>query len=90
MPSSPKRVTELVVRRESVPCWHATPVVNAPWKPLVFGEGQARYQGNEICGKSDRLRSHCKWSTVRMSFNIREGDFILLNKISVSTMKLHE
>ena len=32
----------------SVPCWHATPVANAPWKPLIIGEGQARYQGHEI------------------------------------------
>ena len=22
--------------RVSVPCWHATPVANAPWKPLVI------------------------------------------------------
>ena len=21
--------------RVSVPCWHATPVANAPWKPLI-------------------------------------------------------
>ena len=27
--------------RVSVPCWHATPVANAPWKPLIIGEGQA-------------------------------------------------
>ena len=48
--------------RVSVPCWHATPVANAPWKPLIIGEGQARSQGHEIGGKSDRLGSHC-WST---------------------------
>ena len=57
----------------SVLCWHATPVANAPWKPLIIGEGQARYQGHEIGGKSDWLRSHC-WSRIRMSFNIRERD----------------
>ena len=43
--------------RVSVPCWHATPVANAPWKPLIIGEGQARYQGHEIGGKSDWLGS---------------------------------
>ena len=32
--------------------------INAPWKPLVFGEGQARYQGHEIDGKSDRFGNH--------------------------------
>ena len=36
----------------SVPCLHATPVANAPWKPLILGEGQARYKGHEIGGKS--------------------------------------
>ena len=59
--------------RVSVPCWHATPVANAPWKPLIIGEGQARYQGHEIGGKSDWLGSHC-WSRIRMPFNIRERD----------------
>ena len=59
--------------RVSVPCWHATPVANAPWKPLIIGEGQAWYQGHEIGGKSDWLGSHC-WSRIRMSFNIRERD----------------
>ena len=59
--------------RVSVPCWHATPVANAPWKPLIIGEGQARYKIHEISGKSDRLGSHCL-SRVRMSFNNRERD----------------
>ena len=59
--------------RVSVPCWHATPVANAPWKPLIIGKGQVRYQGHEIGGKSDWLGSHC-WSRIRMSFNIRERD----------------
>ena len=59
--------------RVSVPCCHATPVANAPWKPLIIGEGQARYQGHEIGGQSDWLGSHC-WSRIRMSFNIRERD----------------
>ena len=54
--------------RVSVPCWHATPVANAPWKPLIIGVGQARYQGHEIGGKSDWLGSHC-WSRIRMSFH---------------------
>ena len=57
----------------SVPCWHATPVANAPWKPLIIGEGQARYQSHETGGKSDWLGSHC-WSKIRMSFNMRERD----------------
>ena len=59
--------------RVSVPCWHATPVANTPWKPLIIGDGQARYKGHEIGGKSDWLGSHC-WSGIRMSFNIRERD----------------
>ena len=59
--------------RVFVPCWHATPVANAPRKPLIIGEGQARYKGHEVCGKSDWLGSHC-WSRIRMSFNIRERD----------------
>ena len=48
-----------VFGRVSVPCWHATPVANAPWKPLIIGKGQARYQGHEIGGKSDWVGSHC-------------------------------
>ena len=59
--------------RVSVPCWHATPVANAPWKPLIIGEDQARYQGHIIGGKSKWLESHC-WSRIRMSFNMRERD----------------
>ena len=59
--------------RVSVPCLHATPVANAPWKQLIIGEGQARYQCHVICGKSDWLGSHC-WSRIRISFNIRERD----------------
>ena len=59
--------------RVSVPCWHATPVANAPWKPLIIGEGQTRYKGQEIGEKYDWLGSHC-WSRIRMSFNIRERD----------------
>ena len=59
--------------RVSVPCWHATPVANDPWKPIIIAGGQVRCQGHEIGGKSDWLGSHC-WSRVRMSFNIREGD----------------
>ena len=35
---------------------------------------QTRYQCHAIGGKSDRLGSHCNWSRVRMSFNIRERD----------------
>ena len=57
----------------SVPCWHATPVANAPWKPIIIGEGQVRYRGHESGGKSDWLGSHC-WSRIRMSFNIRERE----------------
>ena len=38
----------------------------------TFGKGQARYQVHDIGGKSDRLGSHCNWSRVSMSFNIRE------------------
>ena len=59
--------------RVSVPCWHATPVKNAPWKPLTIGEGQARYKDRDIGGKSDWLGSNC-WSRIRMSFNILERD----------------
>ena len=35
-------------RRVNVPCWHATPVANAPLKQFIIGEGQARYKGHEI------------------------------------------
>ena len=59
--------------RVSVPCWYATPVANAPWKPLIIDEGETRYQCHEIGWKSDWLGSHC-WSRIRMSFNIRERD----------------
>ena len=69
----PKRGRNQVSGVVRVPCWHATPVANAPWKPLIIGEGQARYQGHEIGGKSDWLEGHC-WSRIRMSFNIRERD----------------
>ena len=55
--------------RVSIPCWHATPVANAPWKQLAFGEGHDRYQGHKIGGKSDRLGIHC-CSRVRMSFKV--------------------
>ena len=71
--ASPKGGRNQVSGRVSVPCWHATPVANAPWKPLIIGDGQARYQGHKIGGKSDWLGSHC-WSRIRMSFNIRERD----------------
>ena len=54
-----------VTGRVSVPFWHATPDANAPWKPLIIGEGQVWYQGHEIGGKSDWLGSHC-WSRIRM------------------------
>ena len=40
-----KQVPQWGTGKVSVPCWHATPVANAPWKPLIIGEGQARYQG---------------------------------------------
>ena len=46
--ASPKWGTEPGVRKGKRPCWHATPVAKAPWKPLIIGEGQARYQGHEI------------------------------------------
>ena len=62
--------------RVSVPGWHATSVAKAPWKPLIIGEGQARYQGHEIGGKSVWFESHC-WSRIRMSFNIRVRGGIL-------------
>ena len=71
--SPPKRGRNQVSGGVSVPCWHATPVVNAPWKPLIIGEGQVRYKGHDIGGNSDWLGSHC-WSRIRMSFTIRERD----------------
>ena len=57
--------------RVSAPCWHATTVANALWKPFIIGEGQARYKGHEIGGKCDGFGSHCS-SRIRMSFNIHE------------------
>ena len=53
--------------RVSVPCWCATAVAHHHWSHSYFDEGQARYQGHEIGGKSD-------WSRIRMSFNIRERE----------------
>ena len=53
--------------RINFPCWHATPVANAPWKPLIIDEGQVRYQGHEIGGKSDWLGSHCLSRTDALS-----------------------
>ena len=52
---SPKGVRNQVSGRLSVPCWLATPVANAPWKPLVIQWCQARYQGHESGWLSDRL-----------------------------------
>ena len=63
-----------VSERVSVPCWHVTPVANAPWKPLIirWRSSSASTSWN-FGGKSDRLGSHC-WSRVRMPFNIRERE----------------
>ena len=55
-----------------------------------IGKGQPRYQGYKIGEKYDWLGSHCNWSSFIMSFNIREGNFILLDKIPVSTIILPE
>ena len=71
--ASPKMGTEPGVRKGKRSLLACHTVANAPWKPLIIGEGQARYQGHEIGGKSDWLGSHC-WSRIRMSFNIRERD----------------
>ena len=48
-------------------------VTNVPWKPLIINEGQARYQGHEIGGKSDWLGS--QWS---MHVNIMKGYLVEL------------
>ena len=69
---SPKGGRNQVSGRVTVPCWHATPVANAPWKPLVIWWRSSSVSGHGIGGKSDRLGSYCNWSRVRMSFNIRE------------------
>ena len=56
-----------------------------------FGEDQARYHGREIGGESDRLGS--KLQLVKGQIVIKhswEEDFILLNKIPVSTIKIPE
>ena len=55
----PQWGTEPGVRKGKRSGWHGTPVANAPWKPLIIGEGQARYEGHEIGRKSDWLGSHC-------------------------------
>ena len=40
----PQLGTDPGVRKGKRSCWHATPVANAPWKPLILGEGQAQYK----------------------------------------------
>ena len=70
----PKRGRNQVSGKVSVPCWHATSVANALWKPLVIRWRSSSVQGHEIGEKPDRLASHCNWSRVRMSFNIREKE----------------
>ena len=73
----PQWGTEPGVRKGKLPCWHATPVANAPWKPLIIGEGQARYKGREIGGKSDWMGSHC-WSHPEHT-----GRFLFISVVTV-------
>ena len=76
--------------RVSVPCWLATPVANAPWKPLIIRWRSSSVQrswkwwkvwsvGKSLLVKGQNVISHS-----------REGYSILLNKIPVSTIKLPE
>ena len=59
--------------RVSVPCWQATPVANAPWKPLVILWRPNSVSRSWNWWKVWLVGKHC-WSRVRMSFNIRERD----------------
>ena len=48
---APKKERNLVSTRESVPCWHAISVTNAPpadGNHSKFGKGQARCEGQKI------------------------------------------
>ena len=70
--------------RVNVPSWHATPVANAPWKTLTIrwrSTSESRsWNGWKVWSveKSLLVKDH--------NFISWEGDFILLNKIPVSTI----
>ena len=76
--------------RVSFPCWLATPVANAPWKPSVIRWKSSPYQGHDnwwkvwLVGKSLLVKDQ------NVIYHSWEGDFILLNKIPVSTINLSE
>ena len=77
-----------VSRRVSVPCLHATTVANAPWKPVI------------IRWRSSSVSKSCHWWKVlsvgklllvkgqNFILHSWDGDFILLDNIPVSTIKL--
>ena len=67
----------------SVPCWHATPVANALWKPCNLVKGQVRQYRHGLV----RSGGTCIWLSIRMSFNIPERRTLLFDK-SVSSITI--
>ena len=62
-----------VSRSVSVPCWHATPVKNAQWKPLII-----RWRSKSVSRSWNWwkvwLVGKSLWSRVRMPLNILERE----------------
>ena len=86
----PKGGLNQVSGRVRVPCWHATPVANDPWKLLIIWWRSSSVSrswnwwkvwlvGMPLLVKAQKAIKHW-W----------EGDFILLNKIPVLTIKFPE
>ena len=74
--------------RAGVPCWHATPVANAPWKPLII-----RWKSSSVSRSWNWWKVGSVWTSLLVKgqnfvYHSWEGEFELLNKIPVSTIKL--
>ena len=76
--------------RVSVPCWHATPVANAPWKPLIIGEGSSSVSRSWNWWKVWLVVKSLLVKDQNVILHSWERYFILLNNIPVSTIKLPE
>ena len=70
-------------RGVSVPCRHAAPVAYVLWKPLKIGKRSSSVQSQIIRGLS--LYMVRPQNVIQ---HLREGNFILPNKIPASTKKL--
>ena len=73
------------------PCWYATPVENFHGNLVIWKRSSSLPRPN-FCVKSDRLESHCNWSSFGVSFNIlgRETSYCLILDTPLSTIKLLE